>query len=89
MRTGFEPGPVKGHDHDVRALFRNCRVIGRRFRLAHVLFAGGKIIEVATFRRDPRDGHLEQEDAGGEGSTQERIPPQRRQDGEPSRAAAG
>ncbi len=40
---------------DVRAMFRNCRVIGRRFRLAHVLFAGGKIIEVATFRRDPRD----------------------------------
>src|SRR5512141_935106 len=25
---------------DVRALFRNCRVIGRRFRLAHILFAG-------------------------------------------------
>lgn len=42
--------------HEVRALFRNCRVIGRRFRLAHVLFSGGKIIEVATFRRDPRDG---------------------------------
>jgi poly(A) polymerase len=41
--------------HEVRALFRNCRVIGRRFRLAHVLFGGGKIIEVATFRRDPRD----------------------------------
>jgi poly(A) polymerase len=40
---------------EVRALFRNCRVIGRRFRLAHVLFGGGKIIEVATFRRDPRD----------------------------------
>lgn len=42
--------------HEVRALFRNCRIIGRRFRLAHVLFSGGKIIEVATFRRDPRDG---------------------------------
>jgi poly(A) polymerase len=42
--------------HEVRGLFRNCRVIGRRFRLAHVLFSGGKIIEVATFRRDPRDG---------------------------------
>jgi poly(A) polymerase len=42
--------------HEVRALFRNCRVIGRRFRLAHVLFSGGKIIEVATFRRDPREG---------------------------------
>jgi poly(A) polymerase len=39
--------------YQVRDLFRNCRVIGRRFRLAHVLFAGGKIIEVATFRRDP------------------------------------
>ncbi|MCC7541904.1 MAG: poly(A) polymerase [Deltaproteobacteria bacterium] len=39
--------------HQVRALFRNCRVIGRRFRLAHILFAAGKVIEVATFRRDP------------------------------------
>jgi poly(A) polymerase len=40
---------------DVRQLFRNCRVIGRRFRLAHVLFGGGKIVEVATFRRKPQD----------------------------------
>ncbi|MFK7987308.1 MAG: polynucleotide adenylyltransferase PcnB [Sandaracinaceae bacterium] len=40
---------------EVKALFRNCRVIGRRFRLAHVLFGGGKIIEVATFRRDPSE----------------------------------
>jgi poly(A) polymerase len=39
--------------NEVRALFRNCRVIGRRFRLAHILFGGGKIIEVATFRKDP------------------------------------
>lgn len=39
--------------NEVRSLFRNCRVIGRRFRLAHILFAGGKVIEVATFRRDP------------------------------------
>jgi poly(A) polymerase len=37
---------------DVRAIFRNCRIIGRRFRLAHVLF-GAKVIEVATFRRNP------------------------------------
>jgi poly(A) polymerase len=35
----------------VRGLFRNCRIIGRRFRLAHILFGGGKVIEVATFRR--------------------------------------
>ena len=34
---------------EVRALFRNCRLIGRRFRLAHVHF-GREIIEVATFR---------------------------------------
>ncbi len=33
----------------VRALFRNCRLIGRRFRLAHVVY-GREIIEVATFR---------------------------------------
>jgi poly(A) polymerase len=33
----------------VRAVFRNCRLIGRRFRLAHVFF-GPEIIEVATFR---------------------------------------
>src|ERR1700722_10373516 len=38
---------------DVRALFRNCRIIGRRFRLAHILFGGGKVVEVATFRRSP------------------------------------
>jgi poly(A) polymerase len=38
---------------DVRSIFRNCRIIGRRFRLAHVLFGGGKVIEVATFRRNP------------------------------------
>jgi poly(A) polymerase len=38
---------------DIKSLFRNCRVIGRRFRLAHILFGGTKVIEVATFRRDP------------------------------------
>ena len=37
--------------NDVRRVFRNCRLIGRRFRLAHVFF-GPKIIEVATFRSD-------------------------------------
>lgn len=34
---------------EVRALFSNCRLIGRRFRLAHVRF-GREVIEVATFR---------------------------------------
>jgi poly(A) polymerase len=35
--------------HEVRSLFRNCRLIGRRFHLAHVRF-GNEIVEVATFR---------------------------------------
>jgi poly(A) polymerase len=38
---------------EVRALFRNCRLIGRRFRLAHVVF-GREVVEVATFRADHR-----------------------------------
>jgi poly(A) polymerase len=37
------------HPEDVRRLFRNCRLIGRRFRLAHVVY-GREVIEVATFR---------------------------------------
>ena len=41
------------HPGEVRAIFRNCRLIGRRFRLAHVYFRGGKVIEVATFRKNP------------------------------------
>jgi poly(A) polymerase len=38
------------HPYQVKKLFRNCWIIGRRFRLAHVRF-GPKTIEVATFRR--------------------------------------
>ena len=34
---------------EIWALFRNCRIIGRRFRLAHIQFKEG-LIEVATFR---------------------------------------
>jgi poly(A) polymerase len=39
--------------NQVKSLFRNCRLIGRRFRLAHVYFKGGKILEVSTFRANP------------------------------------
>ncbi|WP_231566793.1 polynucleotide adenylyltransferase PcnB [Erwinia sp. 9145] len=48
----------------MRKLFRNCRLVGRRFRLAHVMF-GPEIIEVATFR-----GHheVEQDEADRNGS---------------------
>src|ERR671918_2278274 len=41
---------TSAHPHQVKKLFRNCWIIGRRFRLAHVRF-GPKTIEVATFRR--------------------------------------
>ncbi|MFN3919840.1 MAG: polynucleotide adenylyltransferase PcnB [Methylohalobius sp.] len=54
------------HPEQVRALFRNCRLIGRRFRLAHVHF-GQEIIEVATFRgaaAPGREGDWVQEESG-------------------------
>src|SRR6476646_10551847 len=41
---------TSAHPYQVKKLFRNCWIIGRRFRLAHVKF-GMKVIEVATFRR--------------------------------------
>jgi poly(A) polymerase len=50
---------TSAHPQQVRDLFRNSRLIGRRFRLAHVFF-GPQNIEVATFRRrgevEPADG---------------------------------
>ncbi len=41
---------TNAHPHEINALFKNSRIIGRRFRLVHVFFKGGKIIEVSTFR---------------------------------------
>jgi poly(A) polymerase len=41
---------TSAHPYQVKRLFRNCWIIGRRFRLAHIRF-GMKTIEVATFRR--------------------------------------
>ena len=48
----------------VKSLFRNCRLIGRRFRLAHVVF-GREIIEVATFRANIDDGSGDRETEDG------------------------
>ncbi|MCB1054717.1 MAG: polynucleotide adenylyltransferase PcnB [Acidobacteria bacterium] len=48
---------------EIRRLFRNSRIIGRRFRLAHIFFQD-EVIEVATFRREPDED--EQESAPGE-----------------------
>jgi poly(A) polymerase len=46
---------TSAHPYQVKKLFRNCWIIGRRFRLAHVKF-GAKVIEVATFRRQVAPG---------------------------------
>ena len=48
---------------EIRKLFRNSRIIGRRFRLAHVFFRDG-IVELSTFRRGPDPSS--QESAPGE-----------------------
>jgi len=51
---------TNAHPEEVRALFGNCRLIGRRFRLAHVRF-GREVIEVATFRAsvDAEENHAD------------------------------
>ena len=48
---------TSAHPQQVRKLFRNCFVIGRRFRLCHIRF-GRKVVEVSTFRRqaEPEQG---------------------------------
>src|SRR3970040_625798 len=66
---------TSAHPYQVKRLFRNCWIIGRRFRLAHIKF-GTKTIEVATFRRKvpaagdgaPRDTILWPEAAGQDGA---------------------
>ncbi len=46
--------------NEIKSLFRNCRIIGKRFRLAHIFFKGQKIIEVATFRRSISEAEIAQ-----------------------------
>ncbi|HEY7215648.1 MAG TPA: polynucleotide adenylyltransferase PcnB [Thermoanaerobaculia bacterium] len=48
----FDVG-TNARPNEVRRLFSNSRIIGRRFRLVHVFFHDGGVIEVSTFRRDP------------------------------------
>ena len=75
LLIGLEPKDfdvaTDAQPEEVKRLFRNCRLVGRRFRLAHVYF-GRDIIEVATFRAatapeqgdepvtEPDDGDLEE-----------------------------
>lgn len=53
----FDVG-TNAHPNQIKKLFRNAFLIGRRFRLAHVRFQGGKVIEVSTFRRKPDEEEL-------------------------------
>src|SRR2546430_13920643 len=64
----FDVG-TSAHPYQVKKLFRNCWIIGRRFRLAHVRF-GQKIIEVATFRRQVAAG----EERGPRGPSPPHLP---------------
>lgn len=45
----------------LKKLFKNCRIIGRRFQLAHLRFGPTKIIEVATFRSSPEHDEVERD----------------------------
>jgi poly(A) polymerase len=52
---------TNAHPHEINALFKNSRIIGRRFRLVHVFFKGGKNIEVSTFRSHSEFEEIENE----------------------------
>jgi poly(A) polymerase len=61
--------------NEIKRCFRNCRLIGRRFRLAHVMFRD-EIIEVATFRA-PTSGSLMPEDSVDEEDGEEEETPEK------------
>src|SRR4029077_15826830 len=71
---------TSAHPGEVRSIFRNCRLIGRRFRLAHVYFKGGKIIEVSPFRANPMELEAslpdpsEEGEPEGEGADEDDVP---------------
>jgi poly(A) polymerase len=56
--------------NEVKKLFRNCWIIGRRFRLAHVKF-GAKTIEVATFRRQLSEAEIAEQSVVAEQAERE------------------
>ena len=63
LLLGFEPKDfdiaTDAEPEEVKGIFRNSRIIGRRFRLVHLYFHGGKVIEVSTFR-----AQIEQDEEG-------------------------
>jgi poly(A) polymerase len=69
----FDVG-TNAHPNQIKKLFRNAFLIGRRFRLAHVRFQGGKTIEVSTFRRKPDEEELAAEREEEELRAREAVP---------------
>ena len=53
------------HPTEIRRLFRNSRIIGRRFRLVHIIFQD-MLVEVATFRREPERNEDAEEQCSAE-----------------------
>jgi poly(A) polymerase len=53
---------TNAHPHEINTLFKNSRIIGRRFRLVQIYFKGGKTIEVSTFRSRSVFEEIETED---------------------------
>src|SRR5262245_6378781 len=82
MPKDFDIG-TSAHPYQVKKLFKNCWIIGRRFRLAHVRF-GTKTIEVATFRRPLGAEDLEPIEPGPESEADVNNP-----DGDAGRDSAG
>ncbi len=73
---------TSAHPHQVKKLFRNCWIIGRRFRLAHVKY-GNKTIEVATFRQNvtaelPPDAAAAEEAEAAQDAASESVAERRR-----------
>ncbi len=62
------------HPGEIKKLFKNCRLIGRRFRLAHVYFHD-EIIEVATFRSLASDVHEQEETPEPAAASETSAPP--------------
>jgi poly(A) polymerase len=79
LLLGIEPKDfdvaTNARPQEIRRLFRNSRIIGRRFRLVHILFRG-EIIEVATFRASPEppEGPDDWEEADAEAAEAEAEP---------------
>ena len=66
---------TSAHPYEVKRAFRNCWIVGRRFRLAHVKF-GQKTIEVATFRRQISEADLDSGPTLSPGEAADVSPPE-------------